>query len=104
MNRLTNIKQLLDEELERKQIKDEKLEQILASLSTISADIKSIKQPDELLDIKDVSEIIKFSTDWIYRHIRLGLFPAPIKINTASRWYRSEIDAWLELHKSYRVN
>lgn len=95
---------LLVENQKEKEISQESIEKILSILSVILVDIKKIKQPDELLEIKDVCKIIKFEHDWVYRHIKLGLFPAPTKINTASRWYRSEIDAWLESRRSYRVN
>ncbi|WP_051396120.1 AlpA family phage regulatory protein [Ignatzschineria larvae DSM 13226] len=104
MSGLNAIQDLIKSEQQKEQANNESMEKILSTLSAISIEIKKIKQPDELLEIKDVCEIIKFKHDWVYRNIRLGLFPAPIKINTASRWYRSEIDQWLESQKSYRVN
>lgn len=90
---------ILKEESSKHSHSNESLERIIKQLTLIAEDIKTIKQPEELLSIEHVCEIIKFSHDWVYRQIREGGFPKPIKINTSSRWYRSEIDAWLDKQK-----
>ncbi|QMQ34140.1 AlpA family phage regulatory protein [Escherichia coli] len=33
---------------------------------------------------------------YIYRLIRDGAFPAPIKLGRSSRWLKSEVEAWLQ--------
>lgn len=98
------LKILLNEDAIRAEQGTEKTNRILSLLESISTDVKLIKQPEELLEIKDVCRIVKFSHDWVYKKIREGDFPPPTKISTSSRWYRSEIDQWMESQKSYRVN
>ncbi|MEM7885527.1 AlpA family phage regulatory protein [Morganella morganii] len=37
------------------------------------------------------------STDkWFYKLIQEGRFPKPIKFGSSSRWFRSEVNAWLQ--------
>ena len=104
MSGLLVIQEILKKEQAKRMDESDKMKEIISSLHSISRDIKKIKQPEELLEIKDVVKIVKFHRDWIYRNIRKGEFPPPVKINSASRWYRSDIDAWLESQKAYRVN
>ncbi|WP_281413612.1 helix-turn-helix transcriptional regulator [Microvirga antarctica] len=36
------------------------------------------------------------SDKWFYKLMKDGKFPKPIKLGRASRWYRSEVETWLE--------
>lgn len=44
--------------------------------------------------------ITGFSAKHIYHLIRIGQFPAPIKIGRASLWRLSDINAWIEKHSA----
>jgi prophage regulatory protein len=49
-----------------------------------------------LLTIKQVSLITGYSRNHIYRRIRAGTFPSPIRIGPNSvRWTLASIDTWL---------
>jgi len=51
---------------------------------------------DTLLTRRQVEALCRLSTSSIYRLMRDGLFPEPIRVGRrAVRWYASEIDAWL---------
>ncbi|WP_165767615.1 AlpA family transcriptional regulator [Psychrobacter sp. DAB_AL32B] len=44
--------------------------------------------------------ITGFSAKHLYHLIKIGEFPAPIKIGRASLWRLSDINRWLESHTS----
>lgn len=44
--------------------------------------------------------IVGFSSKHIYKMIRQNRFPAPIKIDGASLWRLSDINAWIEKHSA----
>lgn len=46
-----------------------------------------------LLSIKDVSEILSLSKTTIWRQVKAGTLPAPIKIGGSTRWRRNDIEA-----------
>jgi len=46
---------------------------------------------DPLLTANEVAAILRVSRVTLYREIRRGNVPAPIKLGTCSRWPRSEI-------------
>lgn len=51
----------------------------------------------KLLRISDVEEMVSFKRAIIYRWIKDGTFPEPIKIgNKAVRWRREVIDQWIK--------
>lgn len=51
---------------------------------------------DRLLCLEEVMALTKISSSKIYRDIRDGTFPTPIKVGArAVRWWLSEIEAWL---------
>ena len=33
---------------------------------------------------------------WVYKVVKDGAFPAPIKLGRSSRWLKSEVEAWLQ--------
>ena len=47
----------------------------------------------QLLNIKDVSAALNISTATIWRHVKAGSFPSPVKIGRLKRWRRSDIEA-----------
>lgn len=44
--------------------------------------------------------VVGFSAKHIYKMIRQNRFPAPIKIDGASLWRLSDINAWIEKHSA----
>ena len=51
---------------------------------------------DELLNVREVSKIVKMATSSIYRYVARGEFPEPVKLSSRmTRWRRSEIQAWI---------
>lgn len=49
----------------------------------------------QLLDIKDVISITGFSERWVYKAVKDGAFPAPLKIGHSNRWRKPQIEEWL---------
>lgn len=51
----------------------------------------------ELLRREEVEERFGLSRSWIYREMRAGRFPEPVKIGErAVRWRVSDLDEWAE--------
>ena len=51
---------------------------------------------DRLLRLDNVIELVGFKSSKIYALIASGEFPRPIKIDSASRWRESVIQAWID--------
>ena len=51
-----------------------------------------------------ISGITGFSSKHLYHLIKIGEFPAPIKIGRASLWRVSDINDWLDSHISSSNN
>ncbi|SMC10054.1 helix-turn-helix transcriptional regulator [Nitratiruptor tergarcus] len=55
---------------------------------------------DKLITIKEVSSLIGMKKPTIYKYIREGQFPKPIKIGSrASRWSLNKVMEWIEEQK-----
>lgn len=53
-------------------------------------------QPERLLRRREVEAKISLSKSSLYRLMREGGFPEPIRVGQrAVRWYASDVDAWL---------
>lgn len=50
----------------------------------------------KLIDLKFICESTGLSQAYIYKLMSNDLFPKPLKIGRASRWYLSEFKDWLE--------
>ena len=56
----------------------------------------------DLISIEEVCELTKVSKPTIYRHLKAGNFPTPVKVPTnrargpkkINRWERADIEAW----------
>lgn len=78
---------------------NQKLTEIQQSLEILTDTLSGKTHPaNQLITIKEVSKIIGFNADWIYKRIARNEFPAPIKIGRSSRWNRDEINKWLTAH------
>jgi|ETNmetMinimDraft_13_1059891.scaffolds.fasta_scaffold71505_1 excisionase family DNA binding protein len=54
---------------------------------------------EQLLSQKQVSEMVSFSRSYIYEMIAKGRFPKPKKFGRTSRWFKSDIEQWLQEKK-----
>jgi predicted DNA-binding transcriptional regulator AlpA len=52
--------------------------------------------PDNLITVSALVEMLQRSRASIYRDIKRGTFPKPLKLGSSSRWRRSEIAAYIE--------
>lgn len=50
----------------------------------------------KLIDLKFICESTGLSQAYIYKLMSNDLFPKPLKIGRASRWYLREFKDWLE--------
>ncbi|MDX7660895.1 AlpA family transcriptional regulator [Enterobacter asburiae] len=50
---------------------------------------------DQFVDMAFITHLLGVSDKWIYRLIKDGIFPKPIKLGRSSRWLQSEVEAWL---------
>lgn len=79
---------------------NKKLTEILHTLEIIADALSGQPQdPNQLITIKEVTCIIGFNPDWVYKRIAKNEFPKPIKIGRASRWSRTTINEWIEKHQ-----
>ncbi|QXX81604.1 AlpA family transcriptional regulator [Providencia sp. R33] len=51
---------------------------------------------DQLVDIKFITQFTGLTDKWFYKLIKEGEFPKPIKLGRSSRWFKSEVEQWLE--------
>lgn len=55
---------------------------------------------EALYTLEKVSEITSFSKSYLYSLIQKEKFPKPKKYGRTSRWFRSDVDAWLKNQKT----
>ncbi|MFH3182412.1 MULTISPECIES: helix-turn-helix transcriptional regulator [Enterobacteriaceae] len=51
---------------------------------------------DQLIDMAFITSLLKMTDKWIYKLIKDGSFPKPIKLGRSSRWRKSEVEFWLQ--------
>ena len=51
---------------------------------------------DPLIDMTFITTFTGMTDKWFYKLIGDGLFPKPIKLGRSSRWFRSEVEAWMQ--------
>ena len=57
----------------------------------------------QVLKLREVSSLTKLSSSTIYRLIKTGGFPKPIKLAThASGWLLADIEEWIESKRRVR--
>ena len=50
---------------------------------------------DQLIDMAFITSLLQMTDKWIYKLIKDGVFPKPIKLGRSSRWLKSEVENWL---------
>ncbi len=51
---------------------------------------------DQMVDMAFITQLTGLTDKWFYKLIKVGGFPAPIKMGRSSRWLKSEVEAWLQ--------
>ncbi|MFD1803678.1 helix-turn-helix transcriptional regulator [Mixta tenebrionis] len=51
---------------------------------------------DQFVDMAFITSLLQMTDKWIYKLIKDGSFPKPIKLGRSSRWLKSEVEAWLQ--------
>ncbi|MGE1621504.1 helix-turn-helix transcriptional regulator [Enterobacter hormaechei] len=51
---------------------------------------------DQLIDMTFITSLLQMTDKWIYKLIKDGSFPKPIKLGRSSRWRKSEVESWLQ--------
>ena len=51
---------------------------------------------DQLIDMAFITSLLQMADKWIYKLIKDGSFPKPIKLGRSSRWRKSEVESWLQ--------
>jgi len=59
-----------------------------------------MKFEEKFITLQDVVQIVGFKKSTIYKMIKKGVFPPPIKIGRSSRWKLSNIKKWMEQFSS----
>ena len=51
---------------------------------------------DPLIDMTFITTCTGMTDKWFYKLMSEGLFPKPIKLGRSSRWFRSEVETWMQ--------
>lgn len=51
---------------------------------------------DLLIDMAFITTFSGMTDKWFYKLISEGQFPKPIKLGRSSRWFKSEVEAWMQ--------
>ncbi|AOV98208.1 transcriptional regulator [Edwardsiella hoshinae] len=51
---------------------------------------------DPLIEMHFITSYTGMSDKWFYKLISDGQFPKPIKLGRSSRWFKSEVEAWMQ--------
>lgn len=54
-----------------------------------------LSEHNPLIDMIFITQYTGMSDKWFYKLIQEGEFPKPIKLGRSSRWFKSEIEAWM---------
>ncbi|MEM7672601.1 MAG: helix-turn-helix domain-containing protein, partial [Verrucomicrobiota bacterium] len=57
--------------------------------------LMNAEKPETLISLKTVASRLSLSTRAVYRLIAAGDFPRPVKVGGATRFYSSDLDAYL---------
>lgn len=51
---------------------------------------------DPLIDMAFITTCTGMTDKWFYQLISDGKFPKPIKLGRSSRWYKSDVETWMQ--------
>lgn len=55
---------------------------------------------EPLLTLKDVTALLRVSQWTVFRMVKAGRFPAPLKVSGALRWSLADVQGWLDSVRS----
>ena len=55
-----------------------------------------MNDPQRIIRLPDVRQLVGLSRSSIYARIQAGTFPSPIKMGHSSGWIESEVQAWID--------
>ena len=55
-----------------------------------------LRAEDPLIDMTFITTYTGMTDKWFYKLISDGVFPKPIKLGRSSRWFRSEVEHWMQ--------
>lgn len=51
---------------------------------------------DQFIDMAFITKLVGMTDKFMYKLIKDGSFPGPIKFGRSSRWRKSEVEVWLQ--------
>lgn len=51
---------------------------------------------DQMVDMKFITAFTGLTDKWFYQLMKNGEFPKPVKLGRASRWFKSEVENWVQ--------
>lgn len=51
---------------------------------------------DQLVDMRFITKLTGLTDKWLYKLIKDGAFPKPVKLGRSSRWLKSEVENWIQ--------
>ncbi|MFZ4172434.1 helix-turn-helix transcriptional regulator [Enterobacter ludwigii] len=64
--------------------------------NAITATTTQLSAQDPLIDMTFITTFTGMTDKWFYKLIGDGLFPKPIKLGRSSRWFKSEVEIWVQ--------
>lgn len=66
----------------------------MTTLTTNSTTLLCAEDP--LIDMTFITTCTGMTDKWFYKLMSEGLFPKPIKLGRSSRWFKSEVEIWMQ--------
>ncbi len=61
-----------------------------------TANTRQFSVEDPLIDMTFIITFTGMTDKWFYKLIKDGDFPKPIKLGRSSRWFKSEVENWMQ--------
>ncbi|HGI5212762.1 TPA: helix-turn-helix transcriptional regulator [Providencia alcalifaciens] len=55
-----------------------------------------LSENNPLIDMTFITQYTGMTDKWFYKLIQEGVFPKPIKLGRSSRWFKSEVEVWMQ--------
>lgn len=55
-----------------------------------------LSEENPLIDMTFITTFTGMTDKWFYKLIQDGDFPKPIKLGRSSRWFKSEVETWMQ--------
>ncbi|WP_065357258.1 helix-turn-helix transcriptional regulator [Kluyvera georgiana] len=53
---------------------------------------------DQMVTMAFITKFTGMTDKWFYKLISEGAFPKPVKFGRSSRWFKTDVVKWLEIH------